>query len=486
MKHTRLIPFLIGLVAFIYYATLSSKVFSWIFVSGDSGDWLAASIDWFVPQPLGSPFFILLGHFLNLFPGDLIIKMTLLLSCLPSAITVALVYLITKRLTNRIGISVIASLVLLGGTIFMTQSTILEQYALSVMFVVLAFYLYLLDKKYWTAIVLALGMCTHIVIVVIAFLWLMVERKSWRNWVKPLAVFIPITMAFYSLIPILMWLETPPYIAGYLNWHSYSTYNTATANVIIGNVSIFDLPEQLALALAMLIASIGLAIVPITYALKKPVGRPLWIMAVTILFALWYHITNLDRSTWTFMSFGLPFMCVLSGIGLSYLPRIHRQLVTSSACLLILLNGVFLNANLLVNDYPEAEQTLAYYQEMPQDSVIVVNRGHYSLCIYYARALGRVDLIPLIYLVPEGDLWPDYNNWMKENYNAKGNTTIEWVHNYIADGHTVYMSGQRWQFESTHTKFWPHFSGNFSMVEQEYSWIWKLYPKEDWTLDDEY
>lgn len=475
MNKQRYIPYIIGLLAFIYYAVLSSRSFTWLFVSGDSGDWLGASIDWFVPQPLGSPLFILLGHFLNLFPGDLVIKMTILLSCLPAAITVMLVYLITKRLTDRIGISVIASLVLLGGTIFLTQSTILEQYTLAVMFVILAFYLYLLDKKYCTAIVLALGMCTHIVIAVIAFLWLVVERKSWRNWVKPLAVFIPITVAFYSLIPILMYLETPPYMAGYLSWESYYIYMTSTANVIIGNVSIFDFPEQFAMALAMLIASIGLALIPISYAFKKPVSKPIWIMVVTIAFALWYHITNLDRSTWTFMSFGLPFMCILAGVGLSYLPRYHTQLVTGSACLLIFINGFFMNANILSEQHTEAQDTMVFYEALPSDTVLVVPNGHWSLALYYQRALGREDLVPLLFRAAEADLWPDYEHWMATSFGAKGNNTISWVHGYLDSSREVYMLGKIWQFENADEDFWVSFTGNFSMVEQEHPYVWRLY-----------
>ena len=88
---SKIIPFIVFAISFIYYSILSSKVYTWLFASGDSGDWLAASNWWIVPQPYGSPLYISLGHFLDLFGGDLVVKMTILLSCLPAAITVMLV-----------------------------------------------------------------------------------------------------------------------------------------------------------------------------------------------------------------------------------------------------------------------------------------------------------------------------------------------------------------------------------------------------------
>ena len=62
----------IGGISFIYLMVLSAKSYTWVFASEDAADWLASSILWFVPQPVGSPLYILLGHAINVLPIDLV------------------------------------------------------------------------------------------------------------------------------------------------------------------------------------------------------------------------------------------------------------------------------------------------------------------------------------------------------------------------------------------------------------------------------
>ncbi|MCJ7761443.1 DUF2723 domain-containing protein, partial [Candidatus Bathyarchaeota archaeon] len=122
-------------VAIGYYAILAAKQWTWMFVSGDSGDWLASSTIWMTPQPFGSPLYVMLGQFLNLFPGDLVIKMTMMLSVLPAAITVAVVYLIVRARGHGQKLALLGSGILLACGIFLSQATVLEEYTLASMFV---------------------------------------------------------------------------------------------------------------------------------------------------------------------------------------------------------------------------------------------------------------------------------------------------------------------------------------------------------------
>ena len=135
-------------LSFVYYFVLASKQWTWVFVSGDSGDWLAAANIWMAPQPYGSPLYIVLGHLINMLPGSLVDNMTILLSVLPAAITVGLVYLIVYKMTENARIGIVCAVVMLGASIPLSQATVLEEYSLCVMFVVMAFYMYLLDKKW--------------------------------------------------------------------------------------------------------------------------------------------------------------------------------------------------------------------------------------------------------------------------------------------------------------------------------------------------
>ena len=472
------IPWLLILVSFIYYSALSAKEFTWIFVSADSGDWLAVSQMWFVPQPLGSPLFILLGQFLNLFPGDLVIKMTILLSCLPAAITVGLVYWITKKMTDRPDIAFVCSLVTLGATILLTQATVLEEYAVSVMLLTLAYWLYLKDKKILTGLVLGLGTAVHVVILPIAIFWLIIERKQWRKCIKAAGVYVGIVAGFYSLILIIMASDAPPYIAGYLNLESLIVYVTATAGVIVGTGSIFDFPSITLRTMGMLIVSLGLAIIPLCYSIFKPVTRQVWILLAIVGFFLWYHITNLDSSTWTFLSLAIPSLAILAGLGLTKLNKKHLQAVVASALILILTNGFLMNASVISQEYPEARETLATYMDLPQDSALVLLCGHYSLALFYAHSLGRKDLVPTMYGTAEMGICTDYEGWLSEEYGVEGNTTILWAKSLLEQGRKVYIVGEELRYKNTGKKLWAEFQESFLFHGPAELWIkeiaWKL------------
>jgi len=62
----RLIPVLIFVVSGLYYYLLSSKIFTWVYTSGDAGDWLAAYNWWYVPHQWGKPLVLLLVRFVSL------------------------------------------------------------------------------------------------------------------------------------------------------------------------------------------------------------------------------------------------------------------------------------------------------------------------------------------------------------------------------------------------------------------------------------
>jgi len=472
---SKYIPWLLVLVSFGYYSLLSAKEFTWIFVSADSGDWLAASQMWFVPQPLGSPLFILLGHLLNLFPGDLVLKMTILLSCLPAAITVGLVYVITKKLTDRLDIALVCSLVTLGATILLTQATILEEYAITIMFITLAYWLYLRDNKMLTGLVLGLGTAVHVIVLPIALLWLIVERRQWREHKGTIRVYAPVVAGFYAIILAIMASDAPPYMAGYLNLESLIIYLTATSGVIVGTGSIFDLPSLTLRTMGMLVVSLGLAIIPLTYSLSRHMDRKVWILLVTVIFLLWYHITNLDPSTWTFLSLAIPSMAILAGLGLAKLNKRHLQAVIAGALVLILVNGFLMNASTIAQDNPEAEETLSTYMDLPQDSALVLLSGHYSLATFYAHSLGRNDLVPVLYGTAEMGISKDYEEWLTEEYEVQGNTTVLWIESLLKQGRKVYIVGEEWRYENIGEELWAEFQGSFLFQSPDELWIREMY-----------
>ncbi len=450
----RLIPWLIFAVAAIYYFVLSSKGFTWAFVSGDSGDWLAASTWWMIPQPLGSPLYIILGHFLNSFPGDLVIKMTVCLSVIPSAITISVIYLITKKLTQSIKIGLVSAGVALGAMVLLTQSTVLEEYALTTLLVTVAVWSYVSERKTLTALFLGLATAVHAVILPLVLLWLLLDARQVKTYLKAIGVYIAFGI-FYGLILILMALHAPPLLADYLSIGSIWTYLTGTTGSIVGNIAIVDLPLRIATYCGVVLASIGLAVVPLALGVKRPFGLLKFPLAIAIYFSL-YYISSLDPVSWTFMAMAIPSLAILTGVGVSRLKTKHlKTAIAVGAAALIIANGVFVNAGTITAAKPMAQDFKKELDGIPDGSAVVCYAGRYSLALFWEMSKGR-DLVPLINNKLDEGLYPDYQQWLDEEYSITGNTTYSIIQDAIADGRPVYLAGATWdpKFEAETVGYW--------------------------------
>lgn len=393
------IPIAIFLIAFAYYVALASKSFSWLFVSQDSGDWLAASTAWFVPQPVGSPLYILMGHFLNLFGGSLPLKMTIVLNCLPSAIVVALTYLIVLKLSQNKFAAITSSVVLLGAGVFLAQSTILDEYAFATMFVVLAYWFYINGKKKLTLLNMALATSVNILALIITLVWWFVERKNWKEWLKIVwAYAIPLAI-LYSYIVILMALPSSmPLIAGKFSWANLWHYLMDTSNGAAYNISLRDFPMRVFVFLGIMIASLGIAWIP---AFMVKLNRQVWAIAAIALVALIYYLTSIDPATWHFLTFGFPFLAMLAGLGMVNLMKKHAlgaKIIVAFSIGLIIVNSFFLNAQTLTAQIDPAKDVHEQMLNLPQNSMIVCRPGAYSMTLFYVIAQGRKDLTPILWL----------------------------------------------------------------------------------------
>lgn len=476
---TKASPWLVLLVSFLYYSLLSSKIFTWIFASSDAGDWLSLSNVWMTPQPFGSPLYISLVRLIGLFPGNHIIELTILLSCLPSAITVTLVYLITKHLisqksriktvikaTNGIYnhtvyrlktpqssliIPIITSLVLLASTLFLTQSTVLEEYALSTMLLTFGLYYLIKDRIYTGFIFLGLATLVHITILPIAFIiwfiylykWASTKSQGWK------LIKLGITYTIFGILPyafilLLMYLPTPRIYAGTLNWTEINQYFLGAAHNIVGTISVFDFPGRLSTFIRIIVVSLGLAVIPLFYFFTKPRNPSLPILLAPLVFSIWYYLTCLDPSTWTFLIFGFPSLAIMVGIGLSKLKPAHLKLnlglITTSCLVLLLTNGVLLNANSLAKEQPWATNYLEELNSLENGSAVVVAPGPFSMALVYKITEGK-NLIPIIsgYTNQGFDSYLDY---LKDEWGLTGNTTTEIAENAMNQGKTVYIAYQ--------------------------------------------
>jgi hypothetical protein len=175
------------------------------------------------------------------------------------------------------------------------------------------------------------------------------------------------------------------------------------------------------------------------------------VLAVTVLFILWLYLTDSDPGTWHFLPIAFPLIMVFVAIGLNKMTKINRRIVFSSACVLILVNGIFLNANVLANQHPYATNYESQLKSLPDGSYVVCNSGgDYGLDNYYVMASGK-DIRPIFI---DGDI-PDVSmfspakeveyeayleNYLETNYKIKPAQAVIQVQGMIKHKLEVHLS----------------------------------------------
>ncbi len=433
----------IGLIALAYYLFLCCKDYTWIFASGDSGDWLAAANMWLVVQPYGSPLYILLARAISFLPFSLPAAMTILLSVIPSVITVVFVYLITVKISGKKLLGITASVVLLGSAVFLSQSTVVEEYALAVMFVVLAYWFYLKDKKVLTALMLGLGTAVHIVPLAIAGLWMLLHIKQISTWIKPLLVFVASGILPYGLTLYLLAGAGYPFLGGYgLSLAAFKSYISTTG--VFGSLTIFQFPDRLVDFIAIILTSFGIAIIPaIAFFKKRPWEMWQKLIFVVIFFSLWYYLTCLDPTSWTFVSYASPFIAITAALGIAKLnkPRL-TQMVIVGAIALMLLNSIVFNAAILNKQSPIATDYYNNIMALPDGSALVLNRGGFeSMAVMYAISEGK-NITPIFftgYGYKNNASYINYSKWANDTLGLEGFTTQELANSALLQGKEVYI-----------------------------------------------
>jgi len=440
----RYIPLVVFITSFLYYLILCAKEYTWLFASGDSGDWLAASAWWMVPQPPGSPLFICMGHLVNLLPGRLDTNLTVLLSVIPAAIAVMLVYLIVVNRTGKILPGIAASTILLGSAVLLSQATVLEQYSSATMFMVLGIYFYSRGNRKMTALSLGLGTATHAFIGGIAILWLVLHAREWRLWIKPGIIYIISGILPYTFILWLLSTDAPRLLAGGLSFDSLQMY-IGNAGVI-GSLAATEAPQRLLLMGQFLLVSFGLSLVAVFVLIRQErstIFTRILIM-ITVL-SLWYVATCMDSTSWVFLIWGAPAIALMAGLGLAKMNKVHQGTILVGAVVLVLANGFLLNADKLNDAEPMAREYYQSIQALPDDRIAIVSDrvGWEALGIFYAMSQGK-DIIPIIYgEIPTSDSYLFYAEWLRDEYGIEGGSAREQVAFLLNKGVAVYTQTTR-------------------------------------------
>jgi len=430
--------FIIALTSFAYYALLSSKTLTIVFAGEDAAGWLANGNWWMVAQPMGSPLYVFAQHLVAILPGNQVILATILLSCLPSAISTGLVYSCTYKLTEKKKFGVIAALALMASAIFLSQSTIIEEYALAGMFVTLAVWFKINGKEKSVWLALGLASAVHFLIAIVSLIWFIVDAKEYRRNLRALPIYLACGALPYSYVFILMAMDTPRTAAGSLDWQSLGEYFMGPAGRITGAISIYDFGGRLRDAGIILLTALGIGLIPLAVGLKKGFAHK-WLIFCPVVFLLVFWLTSFDRNNWTFLTMCMPIVAIFIGWGLSRMKRSHIAYVTIGTCVLLVTNSFMFNSNMLAQEYPVAQQTMNEIIKLPDRSV-VIGITRFSSIALYCNTLGK-DVVPLTPGYMDGeDKFDDYITWIHEEYDLEGNNSFLLIENAWEDGRDVYLA----------------------------------------------
>lgn len=245
MIHALLLSVL-SLLIFLNYQVLG-------IVGGDSGDLVTAAYGFGVPHPPGFPLYTFISWLLSQIPLFTVSWRITLLSSIPHALTIGLMYLIVRELTSHRISGIIASLLLLGNYIFFYYSVTPEVFALNDMFLSLLvlFSLKLISTKsirylYVLISVFSLSLSHHHIILFgfPAILYLFLKLKGKLEYTPTRLIFmmcifiagllpyiyIPIAA---SANPVINW-ENASTLPGFIELVTRSRYGTFLSASVIG------------------------------------------------------------------------------------------------------------------------------------------------------------------------------------------------------------------------------------------------------------
>lgn len=298
------------------------------------------------------PLYLLISHlFLQIPLGTDAWRMGLV-SVLSTMGTCVFIYLSIRKLLSESTKAKLYALlgVLVYGTsaIVISQSIVIQTYALVCLFASGSFYFAISKRWNLMALMIGLGCVVHLLAFFVALIMILFFkdfRKRWQSW-----LIMGLCLVFYIYIPLTnrppyMWMPDPSMVNSNMphilvNIYSFVTDTLSTIGFLIGKLSIWDIPKRIFDIIGLVGISIGvITIIPIVYYFRKTkfYTNPLfWLSFIPV----FIFCIELDFNTYDYTMLAIPFLAIVTALGMNKLIEHHgKKMVRLAIVTVIVLVG---------------------------------------------------------------------------------------------------------------------------------------------------
>ncbi len=363
MKY-RLLTALVFTLSLGYFLLLTAPDNTWVNAEVDGSDYLMGAKYLTLTHPTGAPLYNMVNWVLLRLPlGGTEFWRLAVWSAVASAGTATLLFTMTRN--------PIAPLVFLASGLVVSQSTIVETYAVITLIMVLSFHLHTKERHALKYLVLALGLAIHHLPLLVLVPLAVSDLTNGRN-VRNIALVL-LALPFYLYIPL---FNSEPYIwtrgEGFKDYLSYFSGQGG----LIGGLAVFpidDLSERLRCIGILLVGGFAAGLPLVLRAGWAEVHRHQYLLAVLVAVPTLYYLTTLGAAAYVFMmptfAFGAILLCKSLG-------RTLTHIVTICTIVLIFLNVSLYDIGVSLDPDLSATGFRQQLEQIPNDSLIFTsNRG---------------------------------------------------------------------------------------------------------------
>ncbi len=384
-----------GSVLGVLLLDLSPNI-TWVNTDSDGAHYILAAKYMLPAHNTSAPLFLLLGRLFLFLPFGTEAWRMGLISVLATTGGTILIYLIVRRLLfgNKKArwYALVASLVYGGSALVISQSTIIETYALSTTLMLLAYYFSI--KRKWVMVSIVIGLIWAIHTLFAWMIWgvLLVQHKEMRNWV--LAIITLSFLLFYLYIPISTAINGDLHMWGNTTPGGFIRANLGVLLMLGGGLSVWDFPKRVFDTIGMLGVSLGLGLIVIVYyfyKIRRWQNGLLWLFLIPI---IWFA-TNLSAETYVYLMPSIAFGAIVVGLGLSKMRMGWTIAVLVVAIGLLGFNANYFDIGRTLD--PEMSAMKFYNEELPKisDGQYFMGGGWNWAMVYLYNKEENRNIIPI-------------------------------------------------------------------------------------------